>query len=259
MNIKQFKKDLKDNAEFIISNRYDELDVKSYLPEKKSFAFRLRLVNVFAGFLVLSFISLFSYLSLNPVTTLTIDINPEIELKLNVFNRVIAVNGMNDDANEFITGLDVKYKSIEKATELIYEHGLETEYDYNGNLYVLYGVYSTKENLNEKITDKINASVLSFVKTIVITDVLDTPNDLEYNIELTPSFSYDDIPEDSTSNTPATEQKSYSSIVEEYQGSDTLLNLVILIFNESEEFTTSEDFTYLLSLELYELYDLYNK
>ncbi len=89
--------------------------------------------------------------------------------------------------------------------------------------------------------------------------MLDTPNDLEYNIELTPSFSYDDIPEDSTSNTPATEQKSYSSIVEEYHGSDTLLNLVILIFNESEEFATSEDFTYLLSLELYELYDLYNK
>ncbi len=259
MNINQFKKNLKDHAEFVINNRYEELDVRSYLPEKRTFYFRLRLKNVFAGFLVLSFISLFGFLSFNPVSTLTIDINPEIELKLNVFNRVIGVEGMNEDADEFMTGIDVKYKSIEKATELIYEHGLETDYAYNGQLYVLYGVYSTKENLNEKITEKINASVLSFVKTIVISDVLDTPNDLEYNIELSPSFSYNDIPEDSMGGTPSTEQKSYSSIVEDYEGSDTLLNLVIMIFNESDQFTTSEDFTYLLSLELYELYDLYNK
>lgn len=50
---------------------------------------------------------------------ISIDINPSIELGINRFDRVISVNGFNEDGWELTKTLDVKYKNYMEAIEQI--------------------------------------------------------------------------------------------------------------------------------------------
>jgi hypothetical protein len=259
MNFNEFKKNLRANANFSITNRLDEIIVKDYLPDyKKKVIFRFRFINVFAGLIILGLISFLSYLSFNPITTLTIDINPEIEIELNIFNRVVSVEAMNQDGEQFIEELNIKLKTVEKATNLIYENGLENNYDYNGQLYVLYGVYSSKPKTTEAIQFKLNLSNLENIKTIIISEVVDEPNNLETNYQVSPSISFDEGARSDSDDYDYKSAITMSELLSDYQGSNTRLNLVVKIFTENDLFTTYNDFQYLLSLELHQLFELNN-
>ena len=52
-----------------------------------------------------------------PTSVISIDINPSIELGVNVFDRIISVKGYNDDGNELADLINVKYTN--------YKYGLE--------------------------------------------------------------------------------------------------------------------------------------
>lgn len=54
-----------------------------------------------------------------PTAEISIDINPSIELGINRFDRVISVNGMNEDGQELSDALDVKYKNYAEAVRQI--------------------------------------------------------------------------------------------------------------------------------------------
>lgn len=54
-----------------------------------------------------------------PTAQISIDINPSIELEINRFDRVISVNGFNEDGQELSTALDIKNKTYAKAIEQI--------------------------------------------------------------------------------------------------------------------------------------------
>lgn len=56
-----------------------------------------------------------------PTAEISIDINPSIALKINRFNKVIAVSSYNEDGKELADALDVKHMSYDEALNQILE------------------------------------------------------------------------------------------------------------------------------------------
>lgn len=54
-----------------------------------------------------------------PTAQISIDINPSIELCINRFDRVIRVNGFNEDGQALLNALDIKYKNYTEAVNQI--------------------------------------------------------------------------------------------------------------------------------------------
>lgn len=59
------------------------------------------------------------WLYFTPTAEISIDINPSIELSVNRFDRVISVNGINDDGRELANALDLKFRKYTEAVEQI--------------------------------------------------------------------------------------------------------------------------------------------
>lgn len=59
------------------------------------------------------------WLYFTPTAEISVDINPSIELCINRFDRVISVNGFNQDGRELLNGLDIKFKDYTAAMEQI--------------------------------------------------------------------------------------------------------------------------------------------
>lgn len=59
------------------------------------------------------------WLYFTPTAEISIDINSSIELGINRFDRVISVDGFNEDGRELSNTLDVKHKNYAKALEEI--------------------------------------------------------------------------------------------------------------------------------------------
>ena len=61
-----------------------------------------------------------------PVSYISIDVNPSVELKLNLFDRVIAWNGYNDDGEAIAQGLDLYNMPYTQAVDtLLQDHQME--------------------------------------------------------------------------------------------------------------------------------------
>lgn len=89
--------------------------------KKKSFSGR-RLIYSAAVFCVLVLaVGVFGFYSAytSPVSYVSIDINPSIELVLNRFNRVIETNAYNDDGSKITEAVDVSNMGYEEAIEKI--------------------------------------------------------------------------------------------------------------------------------------------
>lgn len=57
-----------------------------------------------------------------PTTEISIDINPSMELAVNRFDRVISVDGYNDDGEKLAASLDLKYMNYSDAVNEIIEN-----------------------------------------------------------------------------------------------------------------------------------------
>ena len=261
MKFKDFKAELKQNAKFTIANKVDSFSVKNYLPynrENKTNYFRYAMVSLALLFLV--GIGGFLYLSLNPVSFLQIEVNPSIELELNRFNRVIGVNNISQDTSLSDFDSSLKYKNLDDALNLLYEHyeseGLEIE----NNLYVLYGI-DAEIDRRDKISQVILDSKPINVKTIVLAgsfSEVEFGSGTEAAAPMTPDGGFDY--NDDIDLVPNIEQgRTYSEIIAEYEISDLRLSLVIMIFNNNEEYSSENDFINLLNMQIYELYELYEK
>lgn len=60
-----------------------------------------------------------SWLYFTPTAAVSIDINPSIELDINRFDRVISVNGYNDEGQVLAKELDIRFDNYEDAIEKI--------------------------------------------------------------------------------------------------------------------------------------------
>ncbi len=76
-----------------------------------------RRYHVYAAACACLFFLLFGgrWLYFTPTVKISIDINPSIELSVNRFDRIIAVDGVNDSGRELMDVLDIKYKTYTDA------------------------------------------------------------------------------------------------------------------------------------------------
>lgn len=77
------------------------------------------------------------YIAETPVSYVSIDVNPSIELTLNCFDRVIAAAAYNEDAEEILDSLKVKGKLYSDAIDLIVESEAMQPYLSGENILVL--------------------------------------------------------------------------------------------------------------------------
>eukprot|EP00792_Barthelona_sp_PAP020_P002596 TRINITY_DN14132_c0_g1_i1.p1 TRINITY_DN14132_c0_g1~~TRINITY_DN14132_c0_g1_i1.p1 ORF type:complete len:241 (+),score=38.29 TRINITY_DN14132_c0_g1_i1:170-892(+) len=67
-----------------------------------------------------------------PTGYIEIDINPSLEIVYNRFNRVIGVNGLNEDGKEVIESMPTLKGSVEDVTELLVNQAKDLEYLVSG-------------------------------------------------------------------------------------------------------------------------------
>ena len=67
------------------------------------------------------------HLYFSPTSIISIDINPSIELSVNRFDRVVAVEGRNQDGSDFAETLDVMHQNYKTAVEEILESDTITQ------------------------------------------------------------------------------------------------------------------------------------
>lgn len=60
-----------------------------------------------------------SWFYLTPTATISIDINPSVELGVNRFDRVVSVTGFNEDGRKLTETLEIRFKNYADAVELI--------------------------------------------------------------------------------------------------------------------------------------------
>lgn len=113
---------LKDDGSFIsVPNKnYSVGQVLKFKDTISNNTISIKLIRVAAAAACLLFMvwgTAFAYYS--PQSYVSIDINPSIELEINMFNRVISANGVNDDGAAVLEKLEIKNKSMEFALEMI--------------------------------------------------------------------------------------------------------------------------------------------
>ena len=52
-----------------------------------------------------------------PVSAISVDVNPSVELGINLFDRVVSAVGYNEDGTALIDSLDLKYQDYPSALE----------------------------------------------------------------------------------------------------------------------------------------------
>lgn len=90
----------------------------------------------------------------NIVSTITIDINPSIELSLNKDDFVVATKGINEDGINLLNKIDLKKNSLENAINLILN---KTNLDGYDNSAILYDIIDNRNaNIQEKLKFNLN-------------------------------------------------------------------------------------------------------
>jgi len=85
---------------------------------KKSFSYK-RLIPVMASFLFILIAVIGYQLYFTPVTTISIDVNPSIELGINRFDRVVSVKGYNQDGEDLVSELNIQFENYTEALKEI--------------------------------------------------------------------------------------------------------------------------------------------
>lgn len=261
MNTKNIKKSLKATYEFKINSRLSELNYHDYLPEKRRIRFSFKLVSVFASIIMVSFLSVYLYFNFTSVSTLSIDINPSVELELNIFNRIIKATSDNEEGTNLIAEVNLKNKSLSSAIDVIYNYGLEHDLLIDNDLYILYGIKTEGQNRMAKIRDilespKDNLHVLIISDFQVSLIIIENPS----SGPLAPEIENADDRFDFDYQVPSnTSKESLIAIIDETDYSDAKKVLIINIMNKYNQFTSDYGLEYLMSLELHQLFFLFNE
>jgi hypothetical protein len=165
--------------------------------------FVLKLLPAFMAFVLFAVVLASALMPLNlSYTTLTLDINPSIELTLNTKEEVVKVTAVNDDATNFLQNLNLKGKNYALAIQNILNRAIEQNYITNtGDSAIMLSV-ATK-NQNAKIAFENNVPLLvnnylidnSRVATIILEDYEESlieeydelKQDFEESVNITPA------------------------------------------------------------------------
>lgn len=104
--------------------------------------------------LVVGMVGVFSYFT--PASAISIDVNPSIELKLNVYSRVIRANAYNQDAAQLLGEVSVSHLSYTDAIEQLMDSAAMAPYLSDGTE-VEVTVVSDNPQYNEEMLTAITA------------------------------------------------------------------------------------------------------
>lgn len=127
--------------------------------KKKTLNFNMRYALAISACLLIMIVGLGTYYV--PVNDIYIDVNPSIEIRTNMFDKVIVVNAKNDDGTSIVNSVDVKNKNIEIAiddimNEMITQGYIKSELTDNA---ILISVNAKSEEQSKKISESIDKSV----------------------------------------------------------------------------------------------------
>lgn len=108
----QAEEELKDNAKVFVEKK-----TQGYTRVKSSKR-RYRICAAVCACLLCMLVGR-RWLYFTPTAEISIDINPSLELSINRFDRVISVDGYNDDGRALAAALDVKFMNYADAIERI--------------------------------------------------------------------------------------------------------------------------------------------
>lgn len=143
--------------------------ILSSMPGRKALA-------VAACFLLMIVTGYSVYGHVNPVTYITVDINPSIELSLNRYNLVLEARGLNDEGNNIVgDGREYRNMKLDKAFNMLLFRAMESNYlNMNTNTVML-----TVSNVNDSISPNIEQQLQGIAETdlkIIEKENKDTPN-----------------------------------------------------------------------------------
>lgn len=112
-----------------IKSAFDNIRAEEELKEKTSRYVAARIEKRRPGFMAVRLAPMLACLALvilvggwawfSPSATISVDINPSLELGVNRFDKVVQVVGWNEDGRELASSLDLKYMDYDKALEQI--------------------------------------------------------------------------------------------------------------------------------------------
>ena len=110
----------------------------------------------------------------NPVSYVSLDINPSIAYSLNEFNRVISVNGMNDEGTAIVDAIGNSLKNTDITTALtitVEQLSTDAYLDAENANYMVIGVYSEKDSKADALMSTVDEFTANSVETCSITTV----------------------------------------------------------------------------------------
>lgn len=115
-----------------------------------------------------------SYTWSNPISYVSLDINPSIAYSLNEFNRVIAVDGMNEEGAAIVDSIGGSLKNTDISTALtitVEQLSTEAYLDAENTNYMIIGVYSDKDSKADALMSTVDEFTANSVDTCSITTV----------------------------------------------------------------------------------------
>jgi len=124
-----------------------------------------KLVLIACTFLVTLGLSIAGYATYQmPVAYVSIDINPSVELGINMFDRIVSAEGYNTDGKTVLSACDVRNYDIESAVDRIVEVATEKNFVAKDGSSV---ISITAETNDQNFADRINSMSNNGVKKAI--------------------------------------------------------------------------------------------
>ncbi|MCR5686535.1 MAG: hypothetical protein K6G58_00680 [Lachnospiraceae bacterium] len=148
------------NKDYLVGQEISIMESSERIVDMARSAARWMPAAVAAAFLFV--IGRFAVLSLEPYGVVSLDVNPSIEFTINNMDRVLYVNGVNDDGKDIIDDLNNKElvnQNIEKAVNVTIDKIKEKGYMSDDRNYVVVAANTAKESHTDKLVAKIDIAI----------------------------------------------------------------------------------------------------
>ncbi|MBO4904893.1 MAG: hypothetical protein J5367_06690 [Lachnospiraceae bacterium] len=149
------------NKDYMVGQEIAVMDASERIVDIAKSAGKWMPAAVAAAFLVL--VGRFTTLSMEPYGVVSLDVNPSIEFTINSRDKVLSVNGVNDDGKDIINGIDEKdliNQTIEKAVNVTIDKIESEGYMTADTNYVVIAANTVKESHTDELVSKIDTAVI---------------------------------------------------------------------------------------------------
>lgn len=98
-----------------------------------------------------------------PANSLTMDVNPSIEIVTNRLDRVVEINPLNDDARELLKGFNPKDRNLERTVNDLVDLMILTGYIKGGEDNIVM-ITVSDDTVDNKLVDKVNRAIMAMLE-----------------------------------------------------------------------------------------------